>query len=746
MKKVFLLLFLLNGYAALAGSFQIKGVIFDAVTRQPLEGAVVTSGKEVHVTNQTGEFGFTLDEKQTTLEISFIGYEKTILKITPGDAGQRLAVYLKPGKIDLTEVKVQSPGAHRRQIINHIDINLRPINNSQEVLRMVPGLFIGQHAGGGKAEQIFLRGFDIDHGTDIRLSADGLPVNMVSHAHGQGYADLHFIIPELIENVTFKKGPYSAEQGNFSTAGWVDFRTKDVLDRSFVKLEAGQFDTYRALGAFNLLSNERREKGESAYLAGEYNFSNSYFDTPQNFQRLNLLGKYNVRVGSSYLNLAASTFSSTWNHSGQIPDRAVADGSISHFGAIDDTEGGATSRTNLNVQLMTPVFAGGLIKNQVFYSNYNFELYSNFTFFLEDPVNGDQIKQKENRHIFGYNGSFTQPHRIGPKSSEFTAGVSYRRDMTTDTELSHTADKLTVLTPMMLGNIREANLGFFAEENISLTPALILNAGLRYDLFFNRYTDHLTLSNGKASAGILLPKVNLYYTPSQNIQFYLNNGKSYHSNDTRVVVPQGGREVLPAAYGSDLGVNWKPVPKLFINLAAWYLWLDQEFVYVGDAGVIEPGGRTQRKGVDFSARYQLLPFLFLDTDINLTRPRAISEEKGSDLIPLAPTFTSAGGITLKTRSGLSGSLRYRYLGDRPANEDNSIVAKGYFISDFQLNYQKNRFNIGLSVNNLFNTLWKETQFATLSRLKDEASPVEEIHFTAGSPFFARLSVQMFLKK
>lgn len=739
MSKRFTLLFCLLTLSYITQSQSLKGVVYDQATKKPLVGATVQLDESVQLirtTNELGEFTFlNLEKKTYQVSISFIGFEKNIQTVTIPQL-KSLDVPMSGGYLKLDEVQVQNQQAHQQQLINKIDIGLRPIINSQEVLRMVPGLFIGQHAGGGKAEQIFLRGFDIDHGTDIRLSADGLPVNMVSHAHGQGYADLHFIIPELIENVAFKKGPYSAEHGNFSTAGWVDFRTKDVLDRSFVKAEIGQFDTYRLLAAADLLSHKAKQNNQSAYVATEYNFSNSYFDSPQNFNRFNVLAKYYGKISpQTYLNAAFSSFWSKWNHSGQIPDRAVASGITSHYGAIDDTEGGETSRTNLNLQFLTTTTNGGLFKNQLFFSNYNFELFSNFTFFLDDPINGDQIKQFENRNLFGYNGSYS----VEKGRSVTTVGVNYRHDLTQNTELSKTTNRTQLRELLKYGDINEASLGAFLDHNLVLSPIWNLNLGLRYDFFNNKYTDKMGDGSGRASSGILLPKINLYYTPNTRLQLYLNTGKGYHSNDTRVVVPQNGRQILPPAYGTDLGLNWKPFSRLFINAAAWYLWLDQEFVYVGDAGIVEPSGQTRRQGLDVSVRYQVSKSLYLDTDINLTKPRAIGEDQGSDYLPLAPLFTSIGGITWQNKYGFSGSVRYRYMGDRPANEDNSIVAKGYFVNDLQLNYTQKSYQIGLSINNIFNVKWKETQFATESRLKNESEPVEEIHFTAGSPFFARIT-------
>jgi outer membrane receptor protein involved in Fe transport len=760
MKKInFLSLFLLKTLVLCAQQGVIQGCVLDKTTKKALPFTTI-SLENTPLSTATNEAGYfylkNVEAGQYKIAVSFLGYRNHSEEITILKEGKiNLNIELEASTMLLEEVAITSPNAHKQQIINKIDINLRPLSNSQEILRMVPGLFIGQHAGGGKAEQIFLRGFDLDHGTDIRLTVDGMPVNMVSHAHGQGYADLHFVIPELVENVDFKKGVYHADKGNFSTAGWVNFHTKDALENSMAKVEAGQFNTFRGLAMVNLLGEKARQKEPralGAYIATEYNYSDSYFDSPQKFNRLNVFGKYTGKFSDkTYLKLTASHFTSKWNHSGQIPDRAVENGSISFYGAIDDTEGGATSRSNLNAEILTNTANGGFLKNQFFYSNYNFELYSNFTFFLNDSVNGDQIRQKENRNILGYNGSYSIPNNILGKNADMTIGVQYRQDFTKNTELSHTLNRTTVINPIKLGDITEANLGFYLDENIPLSPQWNMNLGVRYDYFKNQYLDKLdNNAKGTATAGAFFPKFNVYYTPNARFQFYLNTGRGFHSNDTRVVVPQGGKDILPAAYGSDLGVIWKPAPRLLINSALWYLWLAQEFVYVGDAGVVEPSGKTRRMGIDVSARYQLTPLqrspfgqLFADFDANLTQPRAISEAKGEGYLPLAPTFTSIGGLSLYNKTGFNGSLRYRYMANRPANEDYSVTAKGYFVTDLQLNYAQKRYNIGLSIYNLFNKKWKETQFNTESRLKNEAAPVEEIHFTAGSPFFAKGSFIVF---
>ena len=756
-QTVFLILLSVQAYAHLGN---LHGTVYDLATNLPLPGVTVqlTGLGKATLTNASGQYRFTgLVAAAYKLELSHVGFKPVVVTTTvKNDQTTTLTTTLVTTSVELSEVLVSSQRAHDQQLISSVDIKLRPITNSQEILRIVPGLFIGQHAGGGKAEQIFLRGFDLDHGTDIRLTVDGMPVNMVSHAHGQGYADLHFVIPELVEGVDFKKGPYNAEKGNLTTAGWVDFRTRTALDRSFAKLEVGQFDTYRAVAGLDLLGQKGRAKSQSAYLASEYSYSKSYFDNPQHFKRLNVIGKYHGHLSdNTNLTLTGSTFWSNWNHSGQIPDRAIESGLTDWFGSIDPTEGGETSRTNVNAQLVTVTPKNHVIKNQLFYSNYNFELYSNFTFFLKDSLNGDQIRQKEHRNLFGYNGSYTTQANLGKTSWTTTLGAQYRQDITHGTELSHTKNRVETLNQIQFGNVNEINAALYADEVVHISSRFTVNAGVRVDYFHSQYEDLLAMSNAtpasttkRATQAIVSPKLNFYYTFNPQFQLYLNTGKGFHSNDARVVTAQNGREILPGGYGSDLGIIVKPFSKLLINAAAWYLWLEQEFVYVGDEGVVEPSGRSRRAGIDLSVRYQLTKVLYADIDLNTANPRSLDAEAGQNRLPLAPVFTSTGGLSLQTPNGLSGSLRYRYMADRPANEDNTIVAEGYFVTDMQVNYArhggaKRNYTLGLSVQNLLNTHWKETQFDTESRIKGDATPVEEIHFTPGTPFFARLSLTYF---
>jgi outer membrane cobalamin receptor len=714
----------------------IKGKITDSYEIPIAEAQIFNENTKKHT--HSDEYGtFVLENVSIgdSLRISHIGYQTTYIVVNSLD--EKLNIFLEKKAISLNEVVI-TPELDALNLMSDINIQVNPVNSSQEVLQQVPGLFIGQHAGGGKAEQIFLRGFDIDHGTDIAITADGIPVNMVSHAHGQGYADLHFLIPETLDKIDFGKGPYYANQGNFNTAGYVDFKTKKRLKESMIKLEAGQFDTYRMLGMFNILNTSEH----AAYIASEYLATDGPFESPQNFYRFNILGKYTGNITETdRIGVTLSHFESTWDASGQIPQRAVDSGLISRFGAIDDTEGGTTSRTNLLLNYDKRLSPNASIENSFFYSKYDFTLYSNFTFFLDDPVNGDQIKQQESRTLFGFKSEYSRAFRTNSFEGEWNAGISLRKDLSTDNALSKTLNRREILSRTQFGDIDETNVGAFINANLEFGKWTI-NPALRVDYFDFQYNDFLqtqyeTQSETKA---ILSPKLNFLYNYSDNLQVYLKTGKGFHSNDTRVVVAQNGREILPAAYGFDAGFIWKPIPELVLNTAYWQLYLEQEFVYVGDAGIVEPSGKTRRQGIDLSVRYQPFQWLFWNVDTNYTHARSTEAPNGEDFIPLAPDFTLSSSLNFQSKDGFYGGFKLRHIKDRPANEDNSIVAEGYTVVDFNVGYDWKNMSFGLQIQNLFDTEWNETQFATESRLQNETQSVEEIHFTPGVPFFAKASV------
>ena len=732
----------------------INGEIIDDATRQPVEGASITL-QPLNITIISDENGrFRFKEKflkeHKTLEINTIGYSSKIVSVE--DLQKSKIILLIQKQVQLQDINIVSNtnGDHFK-IISKSDIAMRGVNNSQEVLRIIPGIVIGQHQGGGKAEQIFLRGFDADHGTDFRLDVDGMPINMSSHAHGQGFADSHFIIPETIESVNFKKGPYAASKGDYNTTGSVDFITKNSLLNNQVKLEAGMFNTYRALGMLNLLNKKIKNKQHSWYVASEYRYSDAYFVHPQNFNRFNLFTKYNGKISNkSSLIISATTFWSAWKASGQIPDRAVAKGIIGFYGALDPNEGGVVYRTNANAQIITSLNNGDVLKNQIYYSNAHFDLHTNFTFFLKDTVNGDEIRQQEARKLFGYNGSYVHNGYAGNVKVTSEAGLNIRADFTNNSALSHTKNRYTLLNWLKLGDIAQWDIAPYISETFTFSKRFSFNAGLRYDQFYFKYNNKLAedttlpgIGIYKGKANTFSPKLNLYYHLNDHTQFYLTSGKGFHSNDARAVVLENSKHILPSAYGSDLGVIFKPFPKIIVNAALWYIYLQQEFTYNGDGGDANFNDKTSRKGFDITLRYQPKTALYFDLDINYAHGRVVGQPEGQNFIPLAPVWTSTGGVTYTTKNGFNGSFRYRYVGNRHGNQDYSLTTEGYFVTDAVLNYTKPKYEIGLVVNNVFNTKWKETQFETLTRLKNEAIPVNQNCFTPGTPFGFKFSVAYF---
>lgn len=726
---------------------RIEGYISDAETKTPLNGAsVILQGNKGDDSDAFGKFGISgISTGQYELIVTHVSYKTEIIPVEiKENIVSTVLVAMKKANIDLSEVRVNGKKSSPLNTIGSVDIMLRPVNTSQDILRIVPGLFIAQHAGGGKAEQIFLRGYDIDHGTDINITVDGLPANMVSHSHGQGYADMHFMIPETVERISFDKGPYFPNKGNLATAGYVEFHTKEFLKSNYLKVEGGQYNTQRAVGMLKLLNKESEKSRQQFYVAAEYFRSNGFLESPQDFYRFNLMGKYSAWFGNqSQVTITASTFDSKWNASGQIPNRAVQRGMISRFGSIDNSEGGKTSRTNINIRHARQWKNNWKSTDQLFYSRYLFNLYSNFTFFLNDPVNGDGINQKEKRNIYGYNTTASKSWIIASKNTSTEFGAGFRYDDINGIELSK-AVKRKFSEYVQKGDINELNVYLSWTQHLELSDKVTVNGGLRLDNFRFAYKDKLAGETNFRSQqrNIISPKLNFVYTTSPTVKIFLNNGIGFHSNDTRVILNISAKDILPKVYGTDLGIILKPAKELILKAALWHFKSEQEFIYVGDEGIVEPGGKTRRIGIDLSARYQFTSWLYGDLDLNYTNARAIGKPKDEGFIPLAPSFTSIGGLSTKMKNGVSGSLRYRYMNDRPANEFNTRNADGYLIADMLVSYSWKNLELTFTVENLLNTDWREAQFDTESRLQFESNPVTEIHYTPGIPRFIKAGLSI----
>lgn len=674
-------------------------------------------------------------------------------------------------KILITGERVYSTASSR--LIRDFDLNIRPMNTAHDMIQLTPGLVIAQHAGGGKAEQIFLRGFDADHGTDVAISVDGIPVNMVSHGHGQGYADIHFAIPELVDSIDVFKGPYFARYGNFSTAGSVQFQTKDAIEGNLIKITGGQFNTQKYTGMFQL---PNISENQNAYFAGQFYNTDGPVESDQDFQRFNLFGKMSIHLQeTSKISLSATSFSSAWDASGQIPKRAVDSGLITRFGTIDDLEGGQTSRQNLNLVYTATKENNSQFLIQPYFSQYNFKLFSNFTFFLDDDDKGDMIEQTDDRTIFGLNSEYQFTHHISSIQLNTTFGGGFRSD-DVSVSLWHSPNRRR-LKQRVNSDIIERNLFLWTQEEIIMSPKLRFQLGLRGDYFTFNVEDHLdtlidetgTLphASGYAQDVMLNPKFNMVLSPINTFDLFVNFGTGFHSNDARDVVieqtisdlertltrqgfnetqinerltnmnfnrEQAGINTLPRAIGTEIGSRYRFFNRLNIGLAGWWIDLDEELVFVGDAGETEISGKSRRIGIDIEGRLQILSWLWVDADVNLSRGIFVDEPTDSNQIPLAPRTTSTGGITAIHPSGWDVSLRYRHIGDRPANEDASVTAEGYTIVNLGLSYTYGPFNYFITTENLFDVEWNEAQFDTESQLFNETEPVSEIHFTPGNPF------------
>ncbi len=753
----FLLLLFLFIASITNAQVTIHGRVIDRVTREPLEMAILTDVKTKQnvLTDQAGRFSLRGIALPAELEVSIIGFTAQKISVNAENAVS-LTISLDKGVLSLKEVTVTNSaatGIGAFHTLSKLDLNLLPVRSAQDLLRLVPGLFIAQHQGGGKAEQIFLRGFDADHGTDVNISFDGMPVNMVSHAHGQGYADMHFIIPETVSGYEFGKGAYYTDKGDFTTAGYVTYNSFNVLDHNTLKVEGGEFSHARVVAMMNLLSDKALDKGRSAWLAGEGLYFDGPFHYGMHFNRGNLFGKFITPLNeSNKLTLEASTFSSGWRSSGELPNRAIVEGYVKdRFGVIDSAQGGNTTRTNAMMRLQTNLNDRLTLENQVYYTHYFLNLVSNFTFYYSYPAEGDEFRQHESRNLYGYNGKLLQKNYLSNATLTSSAGWGIRSDNIDPLYLAH-SQKGEILNYLQLGNTRENALNGYLDETLQ-AGAWLFDACARVDYlhfyYNNRSTDSAAVVyqgvNPRAGKAIVSPKLSVQYTIDPQTQVYVKLGKGFHSNDARIVIANRGYDILPAAYAADLGINWKPAPRLFVNAALWYLYLKQEFTYGADLGddAVVPGGRTRREGIDLSVRYQVNDWLFGYLNANAAHPRTLDVPKAESYIALAPTFTSTAGLDFRFPGGWNGGISYRYMHDRPGNENNTLTASGYFITDMTVNYTKKKYEIGLIIENLFDTQWKESQFEELSRLKNETRPVDELSYTPGIPFFAKLKFSVF---
>ena len=627
--------------------------------------------------------------------------------------------------------------ASSQQFIPDKEYLLQPQGRPAQVLRLIPGFIAVEHSGGaGKADQYFLRGFDADHGTDVAFFSDGMPINFRTHAHGQGYTDLNFIIPETIEGLDVYKGAYLPEFGDFATAGAVNFRSRQVVKEGIVQLAGGQFDTQRYL----LMFSPTKEKVRTLIAAEGY-YTNGPFQNDNRYFRGNLLGKMTLNpTARSEFSLTGTFHKAQWNGSGEIPFRAVTDGTINRFGSIDPSEGGTTIRSTgrLNYHYDTP--SGGQFFANAYGQYYKFDLYTNFTFFLNDPVNGDGFQQSDRRVIYGGDTGWRQSFDLFGIPSAVTAGVQARVD-NAHVRLG-TQFKRSPLGTTTDTDILEASYAPFLKTEFQPTQWIRLSGGVRSEIFTfdvrNRCPACAEQPSGRASSGVVLPKANLILGPWFRTELFANYGDGYHSNDARsAVVP--GSSPLARAKTYEVGARSNPWGPDGLELIAtlWAIDLQSELVFVGDDGTTDIRGPTRRRGVEVAARGQVFGPIYVNGSFTWAK----AEFRNGDAIPNAPELTAYGAVILRYPEGLTTQLQATYFGVRPLVEDRSFKSPSWVDVDLSSRYKipvklsHGRLEAFFFIQNLLNTHWEQATFAFQSRLRNEPAGVTDLHFVPGNPRF-----------
>jgi hypothetical protein len=627
--------------------------------------------------------------------------------------------------------------ASSQQFIPDKEYLLQPQGRPAQILRLIPGLIAVEHSGGaGKADQYYLRGFDADHGTDVAFFTDGMPINLRSHAHGQGYADLSFIIPETIEGLDVYKGAYLPEFGDFATAGAVNFRTREVVKEGVVQLAGGQFDTQRYLLMFSPTKDKVR-----TLIAAEGYYTNGPFEHDNRYFRANVLGKMTANPTTrSELSLTGTFHKSQWNASGEIPLRAVTDGTIDRFGAIDPSEGGKTIRSTGRLNYHYDATSGGQFFANAYGQYYKFDLFTNFTFFLNDPVNGDGIQQSDRRVMYGGDTGWRQGFDLFGIPSVVTAGAQARIDnahVRLGTQVTRNP-----LSPTTDSDVLEASYAPFLKTEFQPTQWMRVSGGVRSEVFTfdvrNRCPTCIDQPEGRTTSSIVLPKANLILGPWLRTEWFANYGEGYHSNDARSAVAPGSAP-LARAKTYEVGARSNPWGPYGLELIAtlWAIDLQSELVFVGDDGTTEIRGPTRRRGVEVAARGQVIGPLYVNGSVTWAK----AEFKNGDAIPNAPQLTAYGAAILRYPEDLTTQLQATYLGVRPLTEDRSFKSPSWVDVDLSSRYKlpikldHGRLEAFFFIQNLLNTKWEQATFAFESRLRNEAAGVTDIHFVPGNPRF-----------
>ncbi len=623
--------------------------------------------------------------------------------------------------------------------VGYRDFEDKPLSRVGELIENVPGMIATQHSGTGKANQYFLRGFNLDHGTDFAAFVDGTPINMRSHGHGQGYLDLNFLIPELVERFDYRKGPYFSDVGDFSAAGTVQFKTVDSLPRPEIAATVGSYGYFRALTAGSV------EAGSgNLLLAVDGTLSNGPWDLHEDLKKVNGLIKFSQNTGDHGWNVSLSGYHATWNATDQVPERAIDSGLISRWGNIDPALGGRTTRFGLTGN----AHSGDTVLN-LFATYYDFRLISNFTYFLNDPVNGDEFQQKDERGVFGGALRHSWGSNLGRVPIRFIVGGDGRWDHVGKVGLYASVAGM-ITAPVRHDKLEEYSGGIFAEGTASFTDRLRLTVGLRGDAYgYNVRAQTLAANSGKGSDAMLSPKAALAWRANDQFELYGNYGESFHSNDVRGAAiridPVTGDVVDPSpvlvkARGAELGARAE-FPRLTASLVGYYLSLASELVFVGDGGGTEPNDATRRYGAEATLFWRPTDWLTVDGTAALTRARFHKVDPGQTRIPNSFSAAFAGGIAVDTGHGFNGALRVRHFGAAPLIEDNSVRSKPTTLVNLGAYFRTGPIKIGLDILNLFGAKDADISYFYASRLPGEpVEGVEDGHIHPVEPRQARVSL------
>jgi outer membrane receptor protein involved in Fe transport len=622
-------------------------------------------------------------------------------------------------------------------VVGYDDFSTRPMARVAELVEVVPGMIATQHSGPGKANQYFLRGFNLDHGSDFSTFFDGMPVNWRTHGHAQGYMDLNFIIPEIVERVDFQKGPYFADTGDFSLAGSSSMKTYDALEENFTEVTFGSEDEIRLVTANSIAFGD----GTLLY-ALEHQQTDGHFDLEQDVRKYNGLLKYTGDIANIPSRITFSAYDSKWISTNQVPERAVSSGLIDRFGFIDPDLGGNSYRYSLSGNFELENWDLNL-----YASSYYMSLINNPTYVLNDPVNGDEFEQEDQRRLLGGSLRNEIDTEIFGMPVTRAIGTDVRYDDVNELNL------FTTVGRRRTGSLREdqaeeLSIGLFGELQFAVTDRLRATVGVRMDYYDFEVDALRTANSGSDSDSLWQPNIGLAYRLNENLEFYANYGHGFHSNDVRAAVntidPATGDvtdslDVLVEGKGSEVGFRYDNLQGFNISIAAFELRTDSELVFVGDAGTTEPGDPTRRAGVELNSFWEISPRLVFDLSAAYSDGYFRSLPSGMNSIPDAHDKVIGAGLTyVGLNNGWTSSLRLRHFSDAALSEDESVKKDGSTLLHFGVSYAQESWELGLDVLNLLDKRDDDIAYWFESRLPGELAAVEDIHFHPSNPRTIRL--------